>query len=131
MIRKSLFSILAAVCLLLALGVGIASAQSSDEMDSMGMMDEMMYVSDTCAMLPASIMVSSSTMGVECQQVSGGGIGVPSILSAGVIDAVDVWGSMDISAEVCFSGFPVQSHSSMPPPRHACRCRPNTACATA
>ena len=89
-------------CLCGAVLAGTVSAQSMDKMDSM---DSMSYmpVPQTCAMLPSSIMVHSDSPGVQCQQVSGGGIGVQSILDMGVVDAVDVWGSMDVAAEICFS----------------------------
>lgn len=92
-----------ACCLLAAVLIGTAGAQSMDKMDSM---ESMSYMPppQTCAMLPASVMVYSDSPGVQCQQVSGGGIGVQSILDMGVVEAVDVWGSMDITAEVCFSG---------------------------
>ena len=92
-----------ACCLFGAALAGTVGAQSMDKMDSM---DSMSYmpVPQTCAMLPSSIMVHSDSPGVQCQQVSGGGIGVQSILDMGVVQAVDVWGSMDIAAEVCFSG---------------------------
>ena len=90
-------------CLFAVVVIGTASAQSMDKMDSM---DSMGYMPapQTCAMLPPSIVVHSDSPNVQCQQVSGGGIGVQSILDMGVVAAVDVWGSMDITAEVCFSG---------------------------
>ena len=86
----------------LLVAAGAAGAQSMDKMDSM---DSMMYmpVPQTCTMLPDSIMVSSGSYNIQCQQVSGAGIGIPSILNAGVIDAVDVWGSEGVNAEVCFT----------------------------
>lgn len=41
--------------------------------------------------------------GVQCQPVDGGGIGVQSIVDAGYIDAVDVWGYVEQGVELCFS----------------------------
>ena len=76
---------------------------SMDKMDAMDSMMADMPMSRSCAMLPPDIMVSSNMAGVQCQQVSGPGIGVQSILTGGAIAAVDIWGMMDISAEVCFS----------------------------
>ena len=40
--------------------------------------------------------------GVQCQRLDGGGIGIQSIIDAGFIDAVDIWGYVDQGVEVCF-----------------------------
>ena len=40
--------------------------------------------------------------GVQCQRLDGGGIGVPAIVNAGFIDAVDIWGYVEQGVEVCF-----------------------------
>ena len=40
--------------------------------------------------------------GVQCQRLGGGGIGLQSIVEAGFIDAVDVWGYVEQGVEVCF-----------------------------
>ena len=40
--------------------------------------------------------------GVQCQRLDGGGIGLQSIVEAGFIDAVDVWGYVEQGVEVCF-----------------------------
>ena len=40
--------------------------------------------------------------GVQCQRLDGGGIGIQSIIDAGFIDAVDVWGYVEQGVEVCF-----------------------------
>ena len=40
--------------------------------------------------------------GVQCQRLDGGGIGIPSIVNAGFIDAVDIWGYVEQGVEVCF-----------------------------
>ena len=42
------------------------------------------------------------TSGIQCQQLNGAGIGVQSIIDAGFIDAVDIWGYVDQGVEVCF-----------------------------
>ncbi len=113
--KSNIRVILALICCMTVLAFsGVVGAQSMDKMDEMGSMDKMdsmdsmmmdvMPMSASCAMLPPDIMVSTSMKGVQCQPVSGAGIGVQSILAGGVIAAVDVWGMMDISAEVCFSG---------------------------
>ena len=106
---------LSAVCclsllVLLTLSLGAASAQSIDNMGDMMMEDDMMMDDsmmimppDTCGELPGHIMVSSDTMGVQCQVVDGGGIGIKSIVDAGVLAAVDVWGPLGVHAEVCFT----------------------------
>ena len=40
--------------------------------------------------------------GIQCQRIDGGGIGISSIVEAGFIDAVDIWGYVDQGVEVCF-----------------------------
>ena len=40
--------------------------------------------------------------GVQCQRLDGGGIGIQSIIDAGFIDAIDIWGYVDQGIEVCF-----------------------------
>ena len=40
--------------------------------------------------------------GVQCQRLDGGGIGIQSIIDAGFIDAVDIWGYVEQGVEVCF-----------------------------
>ncbi len=57
----------------------------------------------TCTTLPSHIIVSSDSMGVQCQIVGLAGIGVLSIINAGVLAAVDVWGPLGVDAEVCFT----------------------------
>ena len=42
------------------------------------------------------------TSGIQCQQLNGAGIGIQSIIDAGFIDAVDIWGYVDQGVEVCF-----------------------------
>ncbi len=40
--------------------------------------------------------------GIQCQRIDGGGIGIQSIVDAGFIDAVDIWGYVVQGVEVCF-----------------------------
>ena len=40
--------------------------------------------------------------GIQCQRLGGGGIGIQSIVEAGFIDAVDIWGYVKQGVEVCF-----------------------------
>ena len=40
--------------------------------------------------------------GVQCQRLDGGGIGIQSIVDAGFIEAVDIWGYVEQGVEVCF-----------------------------
>ncbi len=61
----------------------------------------------TCLDLQAasSIRISATNglgSGVQCQRLDGGGIGIQSIIDAGFIDAVDVWGYVEQGVEVCF-----------------------------
>ena len=42
------------------------------------------------------------TSGVQCQRLDGAGIGVQSLIDAGFIDAVDIWGYVEQGVEVCF-----------------------------
>ena len=42
------------------------------------------------------------SVGIQCQQLDGAGVGIPSIVESGIIDAVDVWGNVR-QARVCFS----------------------------
>ena len=42
------------------------------------------------------------TSGIQCQRLNGAGIGIQSIIDAGFIDAVDIWGYVDQGVEVCF-----------------------------
>lgn len=121
--RISQFTVFAVCCLLLIALAGSASAQSMDMMDDMGKMDKMgkmdmmMPAPDTCAMLPAGISVMTDTPGVNCQAVSGGGIGPFWMANAGALAAVDVWGMMYLDAEVCFedSGSITFMDASMSP----------------
>ena len=61
---------------------------------------------NTCAALPGGTAAVSATRGldsgVQCQQVDAGGIGIQSVIEAGFIDAVDVWGYVEQGVEICF-----------------------------
>ena len=93
-------------CLLLLVLTGTVGAQSMNKMDSMEKMDDDMSMKKmpTCTMLHSSIMVSSDTPGVQCQQVSEGAIGNEAVINAMPMNAVDVWGPSNVVAEVCFEG---------------------------
>ncbi len=52
--------------------------------------------------LPDSIVVSGFNDSTQCQQLDGGGIGVPSIIENGFIDAVDIWSYVLPGTQVCF-----------------------------
>ena len=60
----------------------------------------------TCATLSGTNATISATLGlqsgVQCQQVDAAGIGIQSVIDAGFIDAVDVWGYVEQGVEICF-----------------------------
>ena len=60
----------------------------------------------TCGELSAAVATVSGTYGlasgVQCRQLDGAGIGVQSIVDAGFITAVDVWGYVEQGVEICF-----------------------------
>ena len=124
--NRARFPISAVCCLmffaLLFLSLGAVSAQSMESMDDMAMeddmaMDDMMMADDMamdddmmmmappriCTDLPAHIAVYSDSMDTNCRNVGTDGIGVMSVVDAGVISAIDIWSSMGVDAEVCFS----------------------------
>ena len=53
--------------------------------------------------LPGHIAVYSNTYGITCRDVGVPGIGIPSIIDAGVVSAIDFYGGLGVDAEVCFS----------------------------
>lgn len=61
---------------------------------------------DTCSALPGANTAITATYGhhsgVQCRQLDGSGIGVQSIIDAGFIAAVDVWGYVEQGVEICF-----------------------------
>lgn len=60
----------------------------------------------TCGDVPASVAMVTATYGLasglQCQLLDGGGIGVQSIVDAGFISAVNLWGYVEQGAEICF-----------------------------
>lgn len=71
-----------------------------------GSVDIVVPRQNTCGTLPGTTAAVSATMGlysgVQCQQVDAGGIGIQSVIEAGFIDAVDVWGYVEQGVEICF-----------------------------
>jgi len=57
----------------------------------------------TCPFLPASIVVSGYGKHTQCKQLSEAGVGKPELIAQGVLDAVDIFGSVDAEVRVCFS----------------------------
>ena len=61
----------------------------------------------TCEHLPGDIVVrafAGSRSGIQCQQIDANGVGIRSVIDAGLILAVDVWGYVDPGVEVCLRG---------------------------
>lgn len=56
----------------------------------------------TCTLLPASIVVSGYGRYTQCQQLDEIGVGNPELIAQGIVDAVDVWASVDTLIQVCF-----------------------------
>ncbi len=54
-----------------------------------------------CAERPDRVLINGLGNGTNCQTVGASGVGVPSLVAQGVIDAVDIWGR-DSNVEVCF-----------------------------
>ena len=54
-----------------------------------------------CAELPNRFRINGLGNGTHCQTVTSAGVGVPSLVAQGVVDAVDIWGR-DSDVEVCF-----------------------------
>ena len=77
----------------------------------------------TCLSLPSEIVVSNFVSGTQCQTVrTDAGIGNAAIVSAGYLDAVDIWGTVPAHVSVCFraaSGRFLFLDASMPSPRVA------------
>ena len=63
-------------------------------------------VPQTCGQLPAEVAVVSATYGlasgVQCTQLDGAGIGIQSVVDAGFISAVNLWGYVEQGVEICF-----------------------------
>ncbi len=63
-------------------------------------------VPQTCGQLPAEVAVVTATYGlasgVQCTQLDGAGIGIQSVIDAGFISAVNLWGYVEQGVEICF-----------------------------
>ena len=55
----------------------------------------------SCADIPERVVVHAIGSGTNCHSVVPGGLGDPSLISAGVLDAIDIWGS-DSTVRFCF-----------------------------
>ncbi|MCY4021560.1 MAG: hypothetical protein OXG39_19330 [Chloroflexi bacterium] len=139
--NRTRFPISAVCCLmlitLLLVSFGAVSAQLMEGMDDMAMddmpkddmmmddmaMDDMMMMMAPpriCTDLPAHIAVYSNSIGISCQDVGTAGIGVMSVVDAGVISAIDIWSPVGVDAEVCFSiAGPITVLDSSTAPRMA------------
>ena len=53
--------------------------------------------------MPAGASVTSESLWIHFRQVGAVEIGVRTIINAGFIDAIDVWGPLGVEAEVCFA----------------------------
>ena len=61
----------------------------------------------TCEHLTDDIIVravAGSRSGIQCQQIDANGVGIQSVIDAGLILAVDIWGYVDPGVEVCLRG---------------------------
>lgn len=61
----------------------------------------------TCPLLPPSVAVSGYNIHTQCQIVDSAGVGRMDLIKRGVISAVDVWGNVNSSVEVCFQNIGV------------------------
>ena len=59
----------------------------------------------SCTNLPSRVQVFPYSPGAQCQIVSGAGIGDQSILDAGPLGAINVWGPANLQADVCFAAY--------------------------
>lgn len=57
---------------------------------------------DTCAQLPAEIVVTGYDSGTQCRLVGVAGVGRSDLIGRGVIHAVDLWGYVNGGVEICF-----------------------------
>ena len=109
--NRTRFPVSAVCCLmliaLLLLSLGAVSAQSmesmDDEMSDDMMMDDMMMDDDMmmedmmmpapriCTDMPSHVAIYSDSFGISCSDVGTAGIGVMSIVDAGVTSAIDIW----------------------------------------
>ena len=61
----------------------------------------------TCEHLPATIVVyanAGTRSGIQCQEIDATGVGIQSVIEAGIIGAVDVWGYVAPGVQVCLQG---------------------------
>lgn len=56
----------------------------------------------TCRRLPSTVIVTGYIENTQCQLVDESGVGQMEVIKRGVIEAVDVWGVLPDSIEVCF-----------------------------
>lgn len=54
-----------------------------------------------CADIPHRVILNAIGQGTNCQTVVPGGIGDPSLIAAGVLDAIDIWGRAS-DVRICF-----------------------------
>ena len=57
---------------------------------------------ETCSDLPESIVIFGYAAPMQCQQVNMAGIGRMDLINLGIADALDIWGSVPGSVDVCF-----------------------------
>ncbi len=58
---------------------------------------------DTCAYLPADIVVSGfNPFATQCRPVGSAGVGNAALIAQGILRAVDVWGNANADIRVCF-----------------------------
>ncbi len=56
----------------------------------------------TCPLLPPSIVISGYGQFTQCKQVDEAGVGIAELIAQGIVDAVDVYGTVDANARICF-----------------------------
>ena len=56
----------------------------------------------TCPTLPSSILVKPDSPHTQCRQVGAAGVGDAKLIAQGIVDAVDVYGWVDVPMQVCF-----------------------------
>ena len=58
---------------------------------------------DTCSQVPADIVVSGyRSFSTQCQGLGAAGVGNDTLIAQGILDALDVWATVDAEARVCF-----------------------------
>lgn len=56
----------------------------------------------TCPFMPPEIVVSGYGEYTQCNQVGAAGVAIPELIAQGILDAVDVYGTVDAEMRVCF-----------------------------